>query len=442
MGKSKWGGRHAVVIGGSIAGLAAAGVLARHFDQVTVVERDTLPEGPHLRKGVPQAVHAHTLLIRGQQILEGIFPGLTADLLAAGAVASDTVRDAAWYQHGTFKLQTESGLPAITMSRALLEWKVRSHLVALPNVRLRQGQRVLDLLATEDRSRVTGLRVEPVDGSSAPEALAADLVVEAGGRGTRAPQWLAGLGYGDVPVSEVKVNVAYASRLYKLPETGRNWKLLLTFASAPSTRIGVLFPLEDGQWLVTLQAMLGDAPPTDDEGFLEFARSLPVPDLYETLQAGEPLGPAVAHRAPSTVRRHYERMARFPEGFLVVGDAVCSLNPRYGQGMTAAALGAETLAQCLQTQSPSHGFAQRFQRALAKAVDLPWQASTGEDFAYPQTEGKRPPGVGLINWYMRKVIRLASRDAEAVLAFYQVVHLLKPVSILLRPAMVWKVLTQ
>ncbi|HLN65371.1 MAG TPA: hypothetical protein VK464_27935 [Symbiobacteriaceae bacterium] len=251
MGESKWGGSHAVVIGGSMTGLAAA--------------------------GVPQAVHAHTLLIRGQQILEGIFPGLTADLLAAGAVISDTVRDAAWYQHGTFKLQTESGLPAITMSRALLEWS------------------------------------------------------------TRAPQTL-----------------------------------------------------------VTLQAMLGDAPSTDDVGFLEFARSLPVPDLYETLKAGEPLGSAVAHRAPSTVRRHYERMARFPEGFLVVGDAVCSLNPRYGQGMTAAALGAETLAQCLQTQTAADGFSLRFQQALA----------------------------------------------QAVLAFYQVVHLLKPVSILLRPALVWKVLTQ
>jgi 2-polyprenyl-6-methoxyphenol hydroxylase-like FAD-dependent oxidoreductase len=434
---------HAIVTGASMAGLMAARVLAGHFDRVTVIERDLLPAGPEHRKGVPQAAHAHTLLIRGKQILEGLFPGLTADLLDHGAIEADSAANVLWFQHGVFKGRTPCGLTACTMSRPLLEWRVRTHLLRTPNVTLLQGHRVTGLLATNDRSRVTGVQVEPVDGSAGARSLEAILVVEAGGRGTLVPRWLKEFGYPEVPVTEIKTQVAYSSRYFRYNGPQPDWNLCIIMDSAPRTRVGVLFRVEGDRWLMTLQTMLGDQPPTDDEAFLALARSLPRPQIADFLRHGVPDSPLLSHKTPTNLRRHYENMARFPDGLAVLGDASTSFNPRYGQGMTTAALGVEALAQCLAKEPPAGaGFSLRFQKALAKAIALPWQASTGEDLAYPQVEGKRGPETGLINWYMRRVVRLTSVDPETLTAFLSLVHLLKPVSEVFKPKILWRVLTQ
>ncbi|HWI65225.1 MAG TPA: FAD-dependent oxidoreductase, partial [Symbiobacteriaceae bacterium] len=197
----------AVVIGGSMAGCMAARVLAGQFERVLVIERDVLPAGPELRKGAPQGAHTHALLLRGLQTMERLFPGLTADLTEAGAILADATADFAWYQHGVFKGRWQSGRPPmISMTRPLLEWKLRSRLEAVPNVAILPGTRVLSLITTADRSRVTGVRVEPVDESAPAHEVAADLVVDASGRGTRAPQWLEELGYPSVPMTEMKTD--------------------------------------------------------------------------------------------------------------------------------------------------------------------------------------------------------------------------------------------
>lgn len=434
---------HAVVIGGSMAGLMAARVLADHFDHVTIIERDRLPDGPLSRKGVPQAFHAHTLLIRGKQILEELFPGLSADLAMHGAVESDSSADLLWHQHGVYKLRTPSGLIATSMSRPLLEWRVRAHLMRLAGVSLVQGYRVTGLHATPDKTRVTGVGLEPVDGSGSATSLPADLVVDAGGRGTRAPQWLADLGYGAVPVTEIKTNVSYASRYFRFAgPVAPDYNMCLLMDQPPGgTRVGVLFRVEGNRWLLTLQAMLDDAVPADEEGMLAFARSLPGPQIAQFLEQAVPESEIQAHRTPTNLRRHYERMARFPDGLVVLGDACTSFNPRYGQGMTTAALGALALRDTLDAtgELSAPGFSVRFQRALAKAIALPWQASTGEDLAFPQVAGKRPPGAGLINWFMRRVIRLGSRDREALVGFLKVVHLLQAPTALMRPRLLWRV---
>lgn len=435
-------GRQAVVIGGSLSGLMAARVLADQFDQVTVIERDMLPDGPAERKGVPQGPHAHTLLIRGQQIMAELFPGLTADLAALGAVRVDSGADIVWHQHGVVKARWQTGLDALSLTRPLLEWQVRLHVQKTPNIRLLTGYRVLDLLTDATKQKVAGVRFEPVDRKGAVMLLEADLVVDAGGRGSRAPQWLEAMGYPSVPVTELKVNVVYASRLYKAPSVQPGFKMLLQMAEAPSTRIAVLFPVEGDRVLVTAQAMLGDEPPTDEAGFLAFLRTLPLPETYELAKSAEPLSPIIPGRAAASVRRHYERLTRFPDGFVVVGDSVAAFNPRYGQGMTAAALGVEALQRCLgQAGALEPGFSLRFQKELARAIDLPWQASTGEDLAYPATEGERPYIAPVVNWYMRRVVRLCAHDQEVHLAFLKVVHLLRPMTDLVRPSLLWKVLT-
>lgn len=433
---------HAVVIGASMAGLMAARTLADHFDHVTVIERDRLPDGPQGRKGVPQGFHAHTLLIRGKQILEEFFPGVSADLVQHGAVESDSSADLVWLQHGVYKMRTHSGLTATSMSRPLLEWRVRTHLLRTPNVTLVQGHRVTGLHATPDKKRVTGVGLEPVDGSGPASSLAADLVVDTGGRGTRAPQWLADLGYGQVPATEIRTNVSYASRYFRYTgPVAPDYNIALLMDAPPKTRVGVLFKVEGNRWLLTLQTMLDDPAPTDEEGMLAFARSLPGPQIAKFLEHAVPDSEIQAHRTPTNLRRHYEQMARFPDGLVVLGDACTSFNPRYGQGMTTAALGAVALRDALDATGDltAPGFAVRFQRNLAKAIALPWQASTGEDFAFPQVAGKRPPGAGLINWFMRRVIRLGAVDREALLGFLKVVHLLQAPTALMRPRLLWRV---
>ncbi|HWI53939.1 MAG TPA: hypothetical protein VNT01_17505 [Symbiobacteriaceae bacterium] len=433
---------HAIVIGASMAGLMAAKVLAGPFDRVTVIERDLLPAGPVLRKGAPQAAHAHTLLIRGKQILEGLFPGLTADLLEHGAVESDSAAQILWHQQGVFKGRSRSGLITTTMTRALLEWQVRAHLLQDPKVTLLDGHRVTGLIATDDRSRVTGIQLEPVDRSAPMQRLNADLVVDAGGRGTRAPQWLAELGYPRVPVTEIKTDIAYSSRHFIYHGPAPDWNICLLVQQAPGPRAGVLFRIEGDRWLLTMQTMLGDEPPTDEAGFMAFARSLPAPQIAQWLAQAEPVSEIVAHRTPSNLRRHYEQMARFPDGLVILGDASTSFNPRYGQGMTTAALGVEALSARLQTDDHRMpGFSGRYQAALAKAIALPWQASTGEDLAFPKVEGRRTPAVKVMNWYMRRLIRLTAVDHEALVSFLRVVHLLAPAGELFKPRLVWKVLT-
>lgn len=432
--------RNAVVIGASMAGLMAARTLADHFDHVTVIDRDRLPDGPQGRKGVPQGFHAHTLLIRGKQILEELFPGFGADLVAHGAVESDSSGDVIWHQHGVYKLRAPSGLIATSMSRPLLEWRVRAHLLQQPNVTLVQGHRVTELHATPDKTRVTGIGLEPVDGSGPASSLPADLVVDAGGRGTRSPQWLADLGCGTVPVTEIKTNVSYASRYFRFAgPVAPDYNLCLLMDPPPGTRVGVLFKVEGNRWLLTLQSMLDDAVPVDEEGMIAFARSLSGPQIAKFLEQAVPDSEIQAHRTPTNLRRHYEQMARFPDGLAILGDACTSFNPRYGQGMTTAALGVVTLREGLGGDPLAPGWSARFQKALAQAIALPWQASTGEDFVYPQVAGKRPPGAGLINWFMRRVIRLGAVDREALVGFLKVVHLLQPPTALMRPRLLWRI---
>ncbi|HEY6411087.1 MAG TPA: FAD-dependent oxidoreductase, partial [Ktedonobacteraceae bacterium] len=436
---------HAVVIGGSMAGLLAARVLSDHFEQVTMIERDRLTGDAEVRKGVPQGRHVHGLLARGAVIMGEYFPDLFLTLAQDGAIPVGT-EGLRWNQLGVWMVPVRSPVKALFQSRPFLEQRVRDQLAARDNVRIMDACEVSQLCAHNDR--ITGVVLRYRSGEQHEEALSANLVVDASGRGSRAPQWLNSLGYGNVQETSVKIDIGYATRIYRCPaQLPTDWRGLNIYGRPPDDkRGGVIFPIEGGYWMVTLIGSLRDYPPDDVAGFLEFARSLAQPDLYEAIKDAEQVTPIAVYKYSANRWRHYERMKRLPEGFIIMGDAACSFNPVYGQGMSVAAIEAQSLDRCLREQemfagnNSLVGFTQRFQQAIARDIKTPWLLSTGEDLRYPGTKGKRSLSIRLLNRYMRRVIELTASDSRMTATLMRVRNLLKPMSTLFRPRIILAVL--
>jgi 2-polyprenyl-6-methoxyphenol hydroxylase-like FAD-dependent oxidoreductase len=432
-------GKTAVVIGASMGGLLAARALASHYEQVTVLERDAFPAPGENRKGVPQGRHAHALLVQGLQAIEASFPGLTDQLVAQGADYGDVSAKARWWHEGGYHQPCTSGHNAINVSRPLLEATVRMRLLELPNVRVVERCDVLGLIATPGRDRVIGVRLLRRKAGSAEESLMADLVVDASGRGSRGPAWLEELGYERPQEESVKIGVTYTSCEYRRrPEHLPGVVALIVAASPRNRRGGVLLSQEGDRWMLTLAGYLGEQPPLNHAGLCEYARSLAAPEIYEVIKGAEPLGDPVAHKIPSNLRRRYERLARFPQGYLVLGDALCSFNPTYAQGMSVAALEASALDACLE-QGDEELAARFFTRASA-IIDMPWSTAVGNDLRLPEIEGPRSAMTRFVNWYVATLHRAAHHDPLLSVAFLKVINLIEPPPSLMRPALMWRVL--
>jgi 2-polyprenyl-6-methoxyphenol hydroxylase-like FAD-dependent oxidoreductase len=428
----------ACVIGGSITGLVAARVLSEHFDQVVLFDRDTLPTETANRKGVPQGWHGHGLLASGFSALKQMFPDLEHDLLEAGAVAGDVIGDVRWFQHGYYKAKFQSGLGGILLSRPLLETSIRAQVRKLPNVSIVHNAHVHGLLTDADRTRVSGIRVQQTGGSAADHHAA--LVVDASGRGSRAPEWLAELGYSKPATDEVEVSLGYTSRTFKRRPHDLNGDMGAILApKPPKTRVGFMLAMEGERWIASIGGWTGDYAPTDPQGFLEFARSLSRPDIYEVIKDAEPLTDAVTYRFPCNLRRRYERLEKFPAGFLVMGDAICSFNPIYGQGMSVASLEALALGACLERGMTAENVWRPFIKEASKIIETPWTIAAGSDFAFNGVTGPKPAGTDAINWYLERVHRVASTDKVVCRAFFDVANLLAPATTLFHPRVVGRV---
>lgn len=433
--------KHAIVIGASMAGLLAARVLSKHFEKVTILERDPIQNLPESRKGQPQTRHIHALLAQGLLILKDYFPGIDDELSAGGAFIGDMGQKVHWFQYGGYRQQFASGLNSMTMSRPFLEYHVRCRLLALPNVTLIEQCAVNELLTNPEKTRVLGLKATRRADQNTPETFEADLVVDTSGRASAAPKWLESLGYERPPEVEVKIGVGYSTQVYERTVKDINAiSIEMISPSAPAETSGAfLFPIEDDRWIMTVGGQAGVYPPTDHAGLLEFVRNMPVPDVYNIISKAKPLGEVVTYRYPSSLRHDYHKLTRFPEGYLVMGDAVASFNPVYGQGMTSAAMQSRVLDETLSESGLPNLWKPYFQR-IARVIDIPWELTVREDFRYPHTQGTKLPLTDLINAYVVKVHQATQHDTVVYGQFLRVMNLMEPATSLMTPGMLWRVL--
>ncbi|HEX6871472.1 MAG TPA: FAD-dependent monooxygenase [Micromonosporaceae bacterium] len=428
----------AVVIGASVGGLLAARALSETYAEITLIDRDRLPIEATSRKAVPQGRQLHVLLARGRQALEELFPGLSDELASRGAPLVDLHGEVHWCNDGFDMLRAPSSLLAFGLSRPMLEHVLRQRVAAMPGVRIMAGHEVVDLITTPDRTRITGVRVRPQDSDAVPDAIEADLVVDAGGRASRTPVWLTALGYQPPEQEQVPVGVTYVTRTYQR-EPGQLAGMMgvLTNATPRLPRAGIVAPQEDGRFAVALSGMLGEEPPTDDEGMGAFADTLAAPGVAEIVRTAKPLSPPAKMRFPASVRRRYEQLHDFPDGYLVIADALCSFNPIYGQGMTVAALEALLLRRLLARRQER--LAHQFFRRSAKIIDGPWSISVGTDLRFPEVPGRRTPLVRFVNAYVHRLHAAATADPVLGAAFLRVINLIDPPTALLAPGIMRRV---
>lgn len=440
-------GHHAVVVGGSMAGLMTARVLADHFDRVTVYERDQIEDRPAIHKSIPQGNHVHALLLGGQRVMAALFPGFTEELKASGAVPYTIGLDLVWYgpdgkaysATGSVTEPRDFGFGSHALSRGLLEHLIRRRTSALANVKIETSLAVEGLV--HDKGQVRGVRTR--DAGSPP--VEADLVVDAGGRTSHAPRWLAQMGLATPAETAIGVDFAYTSTRFRKTDSHLE-PLVFVGGPPPTTRGGAIFEIEDDTWHVALAGRFGDYPPTDEAGFLAYARTLANPVLYEAIKDAERIADFSHHRFPTSVQRHYEQLPAFPQNFLVVGDAIASFNPVYGQGMSSAAQQVAALQQILRERATKSGglagLSSAFFGKAAEVINAPWTLAASADFAHPQTKGERPPGMAEASAYFAALDALQAEDFELSQLMAEVFQLTKPLSALLEDPLRTRVMAQ
>ena len=426
-------GETAVVIGAGIAGLSAAAAVCQFFSQVIVLERDELPAGPVPRPGVAQGRHPHLLLVGGLRALEQLFPGFGDDLAAAGAVRYQVSSDIRVEQPGFHPYpQRDFGFFSYAMSRPLLESVVRRRIAKISNVTVRSPCRVLEFVAAAGGCVATGVRFESEKKSS--ETLAADLIIDASGRGVPTLAFFKACGLPIPQETEIGIDVTYATATFAIPDTApTDWKVLAVMGDPRGNRSGGgIFPLEGRRWMVTLAAA-------------QLAQTLRTATIYNAIRSAERVGDIERFAFPASERRHFERMESFPRGLLPLGDAICHFNPIFGQGMSVAAIEACELKKLLMTLSeqddPLARLAAPYFAAITPVVDTPWGVAN-LDFVFPQTRGVRPEGFEGTLMFSAALNRLAAREPEIHKLTSEVQHFLRSNAAYREPAFMQKVQTE
>jgi len=432
-------GKQAVVIGAGMAGLAAAGAVADYFERVIVLERDRLPNQAVPRSGAPQSRHLHGLLPGGERALTDLFPHFARGLVDAGSVPLRMPSEVRAEIPGVGPLPSRDfGWFFYGASRPLIELVTRRQTERLTNLTVRSQRRVLEITATPDGAMVTGVRCESADGRQ--EILAADLVVDASGRGGPTLALLRSSGQPAPDEIVIGVDLHYTTTTFVIPQDApTDWRGIAFHPHAPeSSRGGYMLPIEGNRWVLTLTGRLGERPPAEPDGFMDYARRLETQTIYNAIKHADRRGGFERYAYPASTWRRFDRLSAFPDGLVPIGDSICRFNPVYGQGMSVAAQEARLLNHLLKGRAtkadPLAGLALAFFSESLPLVEAPWNMSAVPDLVYPETRGERPPDFESRLKYNGALIRTAMHDADVHRLLTEVQQLLKPPSVLQDPA--------
>ena len=437
-------GRRAVVVGAGIGGLSMAGALAKHFEQVEVLERDRLTASAASRSGTPQDRHPHGLLAGGLKALGEIFPGFESDLARAGAVPVRVAQDVQYERPDVGVLpKRDFGLSLLCASRPLIELVLRRRAEAIPNITLRPDCRVTGIVPAAGDAAVHGIRFDP--GSGRPETLEADLVVDASGRAALTLTLLDALGWERPAETEIGIDLSYATAVVPIPDNAPStWKLVLTQPDPPALAMhAVLVPMEDGRWIIAIAQHGAGARLETWDAFLDASRALTTPTVYNALRYAPPPCGIRHYRFPASIWRHFERLPRLPRGVLPVADALCRFNPIHGQGMSSAAKQARLLQDVADRAAaepdPIAALQAGFMADVASVLETPWNMSTSADLAFPATRGERPEKFEEAQQFEAALFRAAVADPVVHRAMMDVAQLLQPYSWLQEPGIMRRI---
>jgi 2-polyprenyl-6-methoxyphenol hydroxylase-like FAD-dependent oxidoreductase len=432
---------HAVVLGAGMAGLFAARVLSEFYEAVTVVERDILSDQPGHRKGVPQDRHLHNFLGRGVQVLTELFPGILDEMAAAGAVVVDDGNLSRIYARmgrrelkRSGRLSDPAGLTLCLASRPFTELHVRRRVAALPGVTVVDGHDALEPVTGGDA--VTGVLIVN-RATELTTVLDADLVVDATGRSARIPSLLERLGYGRPDEQKAPSPVGYSTQRLVIPDGSLEQQLIVS-NQGPTRPAVLLLACEHRNWMLAVGRPIDDGgAPGDFDTMLSLAQQVLPTAICHGLRAGQPIDEIATFRNPAAVWRRYDQMPRFPRGLLVVGDAMCSLNPIYGQGMTMAALYALTLRDCLRRNDTE--IARPFFAGAARHIGTVWVSNHASTRATSPAR-KRSLRRRLRRQVIKATLIAASSDTHVAERLLRVGHLIDPPARLADPALLPRIL--
>ncbi|CAN5173351.1 FAD-dependent oxidoreductase [soil metagenome] len=418
-------------------------MLTDFYDRVTVVERDILADGGKHRRGVPQGRHLHALLASGSSALEELLPGILAELVEDGAVVACTDEPTdVWQEFGGHVLNSKTGVFKQTLqiyqaTRPFIEAHVRRRVSELDAVTILDGHDVAGLVA--ESGRIVGARIAPHTGGS-ERVLEADLVVDVMGRSGRTPAFLEKLGYGRPREQGIDIQVSYASQRMRIRPPAPPAKAFLIGAKPGTAVGGAFFACENDGWILTAVGLGGCVPPTEWDALMAFTETWAPEPLMSALRRAEPIGEPARYRYPASQWRRYDKMRTFPAGLLVMGDALCSFNPVYGQGMSIATLEAVVLRDCLRDGDTELG--RRFFAATTKPVSAAWELARGADLAIPGITAPRPLSARISGWYTDRVLARCATDLAVYEQFVRVTNLLDPPTRLMSPSIARRVLAR
>ncbi|MFI5828560.1 NAD(P)/FAD-dependent oxidoreductase [Streptomyces sp. NPDC051578] len=435
------GWRRAVVIGGGYAGLLAARVLADHFAEVLVLERDAVDHTTGAHPSAPQSYHAHAMLAKGAQTLELLFPGLRAELEQLGAPVYDYGERISFLLPTGYAVRTPTGVRIQSFTRDELERRIRARVLDLAQVQVLAGARVLGLGRDPD-GRIGKVRYRTEEDGE--REVTADLVVDASGRTTSIDDWLSAAGLPVSARSTVKAKITYTTMVFDRTPEEKDYDVAyqMTFAPAVS-RGGVMLAVEQGRWVCSLFGF-EQHPPTDPDGFLDYARSLDNPQLAEQIARRSRHDELHRYTNPGSTWRLHHRDPGWPDGLIAIGDALCVFNPVYGQGLTVPAIQSDALGSLLRRRRAAGtgltGLSREYLRAAAGIIKVPWSLSTTSDLMW--SPAGRPLAARFAHWYNRQVFALARHDADVWTRFVKVANMTAPSSLLMHPSVLAKIVRQ